>query len=221
MVTRAQGGGSVQENYNLSRYACYLIAQNGDPRKEQIASAQRYFAIKTREAEVVVPKALEEIEILKLRVELVTMEREKAITEQKLLDTRHYLTTALPKVVGDRILGVTEVRDIEYRDRIISGNEIINAGDTINKTELCRRYGVLTKDYHLRISQVVEAKPGKVPETWVYPEIAIDFAEWLSPEFSSFVKRIFIRYLKGDRVRRDKITRAPISPLARNSPVGV
>ena len=105
MVERAQGGGSVQDDYNLSRYACYLIAQNGDPRKEQIASAQKYFAIKTREAEVVIPKALEEIEVLKLRVELVTV-------EQKLLDTRHYLTTALPKVVGDRTLGVTEVKDI-------------------------------------------------------------------------------------------------------------
>ena len=69
MVTRAQGGGREQDDYNLSCYACYLIAQNGDPRKEQIASAQRYFAIKTCESEVVIPKALEEIEIIKLRVD--------------------------------------------------------------------------------------------------------------------------------------------------------
>lgn len=56
----------------------------------------------------------------------------------------------------------------------------------------------LVKEYHITIRDVVEAKPGKVPETWVHPEIAIDFAEWLSPAFSSFVKRIFIRYLKAD-----------------------
>ena len=76
----------------------------------------------------------------------------------------------------------------------------------------------LVKEYHITIRDVVEAKPGKVPETWVHPEIAIDFAEWLSPEFSSFVKRIFIRYLKGDRTlaaeilardhNRDRVERA-------------
>lgn len=49
---RPQGGGSVAEDYKLTRYACYLIAMNGDSRKVEVAQAQTYFANQTRKQEI-------------------------------------------------------------------------------------------------------------------------------------------------------------------------
>ena len=52
MVSVGYGNDRSIRDYRLSRYACYLIAQNGDPRKPAIAAAQTYFAIQTRRQEV-------------------------------------------------------------------------------------------------------------------------------------------------------------------------
>ena len=51
-ITSGKGRIQMVKDYHLSRFACYLIAQNGDPRKPEIAHAQKYFAIQTRRQEI-------------------------------------------------------------------------------------------------------------------------------------------------------------------------
>lgn len=76
MVDLGSKTSRVLKDYALTRYACYLIAQNGDPNKEEIAFAQGYFALKTRKQELI-EKRIAEAERVR--------EREKLTLSEKLL----------------------------------------------------------------------------------------------------------------------------------------
>src|SRR6266566_9403979 len=78
MINIGSGGQREVKDYLLSRFACYLIAQNGDPRKKEIAEAQAYFAVSTRKQELAQLLENQE-ERLKLR-ERVT-ENNKALAQ--------------------------------------------------------------------------------------------------------------------------------------------
>src|SRR4029077_21276799 len=74
MVDIGSGSQREIEDIMLSRYACYLIAQNGDSSKEPIAFAQTYFAVQTRKMEII-EQRLGELERLGARKKLTESER--------------------------------------------------------------------------------------------------------------------------------------------------
>jgi DNA-damage-inducible protein D len=74
-IPMPKGASKIVEDFMLTRYACYLIAQNGDPKKEQVAFAQSYFAIQTRKQELL-EERIQLMERLQAREKLAATETE-------------------------------------------------------------------------------------------------------------------------------------------------
>ncbi len=129
MVTIGSGAEKEIDDILLTRYACYLIAQNGDSKKEQIAFAQNYFAIQTRRAEIIEQRILE-TERVEARAKLRETEKQlSGILYERGVDDKGF---AIIRSKGDKALFGFDTAKLKRKMRIPQSRPIADFLPTVS-----------------------------------------------------------------------------------------
>jgi len=120
MVSLGSGSQRSIEDILLTRYACYLIAQNGDPRKPEISFAQNYFAVQTRRAELVQQRILESERVLARKKLRETESRLSKVVYEHGVDDKGF---AIMRSKGDAALFGMPTKDLKTKFGIEKQNK--------------------------------------------------------------------------------------------------
>jgi hypothetical protein len=131
------------------KHICLMVdTPQGEAIRDYFIDAENKWKL----AQKIAPQVASDVEMMMLKIELAKLEAQKEVaiaqtsqSDLQLIQFRHYISTALPEHQQQKVLGYSEVKVVETRDRLVSNGVVINDGSTINKTELCKKLGFMAK----------------------------------------------------------------------------
>lgn len=150
-----------------------LLAQWISPRFHRWCNAHIFNLMETGQTSLDIDPLEEmrlKIELRKLDADIAKAESEKEKAIANAQNLRYTITQTCPEHIQQKVLGYSEIKTIEYRDRLIKDDSIINDGSTVNKSYLCRKFGFIKngKPDHKRLNLYLSEMPSEAFELSAY-----------------------------------------------------